>query len=479
MSNRKRRPGALVLMTAWAACGVCLAAPTEQLVTDRPWQAWSPDGGLPAVRAPAPPLTEMPAGPLGLAALTDLALLNHPATREAWAAARAEAAGVGLAQAPFLPELAATVPLDYSRGSRSGGTRSTETNGDAGSRTRFSPAFSLTYVLLDFGARASELEAARYATLAANLSQNRALQDVMLQVEQAYYQFLGAQELIAALRETERNAQASLDAASERRRAGVATVADVYQAETVLAQARLELRRAEGQAAAFRGALANAAALPVDAPFEVALPVQEVPDAETLGGIEGLLATARARRPDLVAAEAQARAGRARIGAAAAQGLPTLELSASVGSSFTGSDFGGNSGNLMLNMRIPLFDGGRSLHLVRQAEARAEQLEAARDRIGRQVELDVWQAYYDARTAHATIDSAGVLLRSASQSLDAARARYQAGVGTLLDVLNAQAAEANARVELIRARLGWYSSLSRLNNAMGTILPSLSGSQRP
>jgi len=59
------------------------------------------------------------------------------------------------------------------------------------------------------------------------------------------------------------------------------------------------------------------------------------------------------------------------------------------------------------------------------------------------------------------------LLRSAGQSREVAQARYQAGVGNLPDLLLAQANEANARMEVIQAEMGWYSSLSQLNNAIG------------
>jgi outer membrane protein len=84
------------------------------------------------------------------------------------------------------------------------------------------------------------------------------------------------------------------------------------------------------------------------------------------------------------------------------------------------------------------------------------------------VELEVWQAYYDLDTSDAAISSARALARSAAQSREVAEARYKAGVGNLPDLLSAFASEANSKMEVIQAEMGWYASLSRLNNAIGS-----------
>ena len=64
-------------------------------------------------------------------------------------------------------------------------------------QTRYGPTLSLSYVLLDFGARAARGDVAQASLLAANLEQNQAIQDVVLAVEQAYYLLLGLEALQA------------------------------------------------------------------------------------------------------------------------------------------------------------------------------------------------------------------------------------------------------------------------------------------
>jgi outer membrane protein len=128
---------------------------------------------------------------------------------------------------------------------------------------------------------------------------------------------------------------------------------------------------------------------------------------------------------------------------------------------------GSSNATIGINLNVPLFGGYRSTNLIRQAQARAELLNATQERIASQIELEVWQAYFDLDTSAASIDSARALFRSANQAREVAQARYQAGVGNLPVLLTAQANEANARMEVIQAEMGWYANLSRLNNAIG------------
>lgn len=429
------------------------AAASAPNVTWQAPSAWLASSPTPAARAPSEPLT--------LAALTDMALLNNPATREAWAAARAQVAAAGVAASAFFPSLDALVSLSRSSGP-----------GSSTSQTRLAPSISLSYVLFDFNARGAAEEGARYAALAANLNQNRTLQDVVLQVEQAYYQYLGADQTAGAAQETLKTAQASVDAARVRRQAGLATLGDIYQAETALAQSQLQAQRAQGDVNKFRGVLTSTVGLPINAGIQLAAPA-ELPVREVRQSVDQYLAKAQMSRPDLAAAEAQVRAARARVDTTVAQGRPQVDLSASIGTVYTRDNTNeGSTRSIGLSVRVPLFDGRRTRYGVEQAQAQAEQSAAARDRVARQIELDVWQAYFDLETATVAVDSARTLLRSANQSREVAQARYRAGVGNLLELLSAQSAEGNARVEVIQSELSWYSSLSRLNNAIGAFSSS-------
>lgn len=434
---------------------------TDRYVSPAPSMRWQSTVPLPEV--PDAPSARLPATdrPLSLPELTELALQNNPKTRAAWYAARAVAAGIGIEKSDDLPQISATVVLQRS-----------EQGGQAGNQiqwqTRYGPAVTLSYLLFDFGAGDSRVKAAEYQALAAALAQNRVLQDVVLEVEQAYYLFLGTEALVRSNELFLKSVRTSLDATQRRREAGLATVADVYRAETQVAQAQLNLTRSQGGLEKARGSLASAVGLPVNAALKIQTFEGEPRIRDITESLRDILGRAKASRPDLVAAEAQARAARAQVDAAAKAGLPTVTLNATSGRTFFRGDRPFTETNILaLNLNIPIFTGFNQTYSVRQAEARAAQAAASRDVLYRQTELEVWQSYYDVQTAAGGVSTTAVQLKAAQQTAEATLARYQAGFGSLLDLITAQVEESNARVQRIQSYLDWFTAVARLNYAIG------------
>lgn len=431
-------------------------------VAPAPDVRWDSPGPLPPVPVPALAEQLRSDGPLSLPELTEFALRNNPRTRQAWFAARAAAAGVGVERASDLPSITANL----------GVTRTRPVSATSGAvspwLTRYGPSVSLSYVLFDFGAGERRIETAEYRLLAANLTQNRVLQEIIFQVEQAYYQLIGLNALVQVNAQTLKNIQTVLDAAQRRRESGLATVADVYRTETQVAQAQLNLTRSRGELEKSRGQLATLVGIPVNGTISVQ-PMSALPQMQEISlSLSNLLEQSKTGRPDLVAAEAQVRAARANAQAAARAGLPTIELTGLAGyTQFHDNRPSANNYTLGLNLRIPLFTGFRDTYVTRQAEAQASQAEAARDTLYRQTQLDVWQAYFDLQTATGAISNTDAQVKSAEQTAQATLARYQAGFGSILDLITAQQDEASARVQRIQSHLDWFTALARLNFSMG------------
>lgn len=413
-----------------------------------------------------------PAGPLGLADVVDLALCNNPQTREAWASARVQAGLVGVAEAPYLPSLNGTLGSSRNR------TRVEDTPDSK--RTLNSASLAASWLLYDFGVREANLESARELLAAAVATQDSTGQSVFLAALQAYFQVHAFQAALSAAQLSEKAAQESLAAAEARYRAGNATPADRLQAQTALSQATLTRIRVAGELRTAHGTLANAIGLDANRALELR-PLGAVtapPDFDR--NVDALIAEARQRRPDLVAAEAQLRAARATVDATKAAHLPSFSLNATPSWQDNGG-FTTNTSSIGVSVSIPLFSGFGQTYKVRSAEAQADLRAAQRDRLQLQVALDVWRSYQSLQTATQSMRTTTDLLASAEQSERVALGRYRAGVGNILDLLSAQSALASARQQRVQSVYDWNVSRATLAQSVGVldsaILPALAGEQ--
>jgi outer membrane protein TolC len=122
-----------------------------------------------------------------------------------------------------------------------------------------------------------------------------------------------------------------------------------------------------------------------------------------------------------------------------------------------------------LGLSIPLFAGFSRAYDQVQAEAQAEAAAARYDALQQQVVFEVYSSYYALQTAARRVRTAADLLASAQQSEEVALGRYRAGVGTVLDLLSAQSALANARAQQVQARWIWQSALAQLAHDTGVL----------
>src|SRR5690349_8942473 len=117
---------------------------TERNVSPAPNTPWEPTAPLPPIPAPATAQEPRADAPLTLAALTEFALRNNPRARQAWFAARAAAAGVGIEQADLLPQVSGLVTAQRVR------PVSATTGVASPWQNRYGPSVSLSYILFDF-----------------------------------------------------------------------------------------------------------------------------------------------------------------------------------------------------------------------------------------------------------------------------------------------------------------------------------------
>lgn len=470
-TNRNLQAISLALVSLVAACGnpprvngAAGASPSPSVPWTPPAGAIKPESVLtPAIVLAVPADLQQRIRELTLVDVVDLALRNNPATRASWAQARAAADLFGSARGQYYPTVNA---LENVSRIRSPATLARP----AGERTEYGPSITLNYLLLDFGGRSGSIESARQSLFAANLSHNATIQNTVLQAQVAYFTYMATSALLAAERAAIAQAQASLNAATQRNTVGLATIADVLQARTALSQELLNLEGIQGNLQAARGSLASALGLPANLPFDLQPVAGAMPVRQIAQSVDSVINDALRNRPDLAAARAQAASAASLVRVARAAELPSLSLGGNGARTWsTPSSFAGPSYTVSLGLSIPIFNGFSHQYDVSAARAQADAIAALADQTRQDVITQVFVSYYALQTAEQRVSTADELLASAQQSAQVAAGRYREGVGSILDLLTAQTALANASAQQVQSRWQWYTSLAQLARDAGVL----------
>src|SRR5258708_470603 len=213
---------------------------------------------------PEPRFSIEPERVYSLAELVDLAEEHNPETRVAWERARAQVAALGGARSELYPTVAAVALSRIDRVECPLGCQFYRQTVKT-----FEWALELYYQIVDFGARAGRIAAARAQLLTANFAFNDTHRKIIYQVAQTYYRLLNASGQEDAARASLTNAQTAQQAAEERLKQGLATLPDVLEARSATAQARYDLQAALGAEEIARGDLATRLGIRPTVPVQV------------------------------------------------------------------------------------------------------------------------------------------------------------------------------------------------------------------
>jgi len=408
------------------------------------------------------------------------ALCHNPKTREAWANIKFQAATLGEKRAAYLPTINASAsygPVEKTTTypglpefNSTLSTRSSDVNG------------SLNWVLYDFGLRAANLEQARQLLNAASAAQDAALQTVFFTTAQHYYAVQAAQGLTLSTKDAERYAQQSFDVADGKYKLGVGTLADRLAAKTALDQATLKRVQAAGDLKTAAGNLAIDMGVRPETPITVPDAFADINDPSFMStAVNQLIDQAVDSHPKVLSALAQVKAAQAQVESVKAQGLPTISLFATDDRSNTpiqevSSQEIVSTRTAGLQITIPLFEGFSRDYKIKEARATVEEKEAELSNVEQQVALETWTSFNDLKTQMTSLDATTSLSQSAHESFDVASGRYKAGVGSLLELLNAQNELANADQQRVLALTRYRTACLRLGASLGQLrLESLHG----
>jgi outer membrane protein TolC len=327
----------------------------------------------------------------------------------------------------------------------------------------FSTALGLRQLLFDSGRTSALIRESRSALTATSATRDQVEQSVVFGARQAYFGVLAAEQVLAAQTQARDLSALHLKVGQARYQEGLAPKADVTKAEVELANAELDLIRAQNGVSLAYATLSNALGLPAMTSLKIAGALEASGEQPVL---EASLAFSYQNRPELRRAEASLQAAHSAITVAASGTRPSLFATASA-NWLDNSSISGSGWTTGVAVSFPLWDGGGTTARVRQAHAEVESAQAAYDNTKQQVGLEVQQAYLNVVEADQRVTTAGKLVAQAEENHRIAQGRYEGGVGPMIDVVDAQTALTAARTSYTQALFDAQVTRARLDLAMG------------
>jgi outer membrane protein TolC len=391
----------------------------------------------------------------------DIAYRNNRQIQAARLTVDRSQTGVGLAQSGQSIQARLRSTLQTQGGPLIIGTQEFNSTSD----TNINGILDISYPILDAGRNQGNIRAAEEQVKFDKLDLLRIEQAIRGQVITAYYDLQEADSSIIINQAAVTDAARSLSDAQLQEKAGVGTKFDILRAQVQLATANQNLTSAQGQQQTARKKIAQLLVVDQSTEFKAADPVRE------LGNwgysLEDSVVLAYKNRPEakqqisLRTISTQQQIVASAANSAQVDLFADYSLSKSLTSNVSASD------NYSAGARFTwsFGDGGAASANANREKVNQEIYENQFTTARNQIRFEVEQAYYSLGTNKKNIATSTQALQQAEESLKLARLRFQAGVGTQTDVIQAQTALATARGNRITAVLNYNRALSNLRTA--------------
>jgi outer membrane protein TolC len=356
-------------------------------------------------------------------------------------------------------------------------TSQSSTSGGADEASEsYSSQASFNMTLYNFGKREGNVQSAREALSAVQQDYATTIQDIMLAVKQAYYVYLGAQELVRVRQDTVRSRELLVRQARGFYEVGTRARIDVARAEANLFSAQADLIATENAVKIAWVTLRNAMGLPRLPEQPVALDSPEVQFSMNLAEARNV---AFDSRTELKSFEAQRRASDQLIATARRGHLPDLIFDANYGRRHVSNETSNGrtlntfplqpTWSVGLSFNIPIFDGFRTTNRVEETLHNYYNLRAQEEDRRQLIALEVEQSYLRVVETQERIKANEAAAKASKENLDLARGRYEVGVGSIIEVTEAETLYTDAQTTYIRTIYEYKIADAQLARAMGDL----------
>lgn len=286
-----------------------------------------------------------------------------------------------------------------------------------------------------------------------------------------YFNMLNATNMKALRQESVDRLQAHLDNVIAQYNVGIVARADVLRSEVELANAKQDYITASNEYDVAEATLNNIIGTPLNTTLKLKDSLQYVPYDNDMAYC---LAYSEQHRPELKQAEYGVDAAEAALVVARSGHMPKVYANASNNWGGNGSDWPGDDDenwSVGVTASMNVFDSGVTWSKIHAAQENLAKAKESQRQIKDNVELEVRTDYLSMREAEKRITTAQVAVASAEEDYHIAVVRYQAGVGTNIDVMDAQEALTQAKTNYYQALYNYNTSKAALNTSMGVGVP--------
>jgi outer membrane protein TolC len=395
----------------------------------------------------------------------EFALAQQPRLKAAGSTVEAARERVWQSTAAYLPQVSANYAANRRKatsGSLTGGGGSFGGPPSARTFNFYSTGLALSQVLFDFGQNLALIHRAKELESSAAADAQTEHDAIVFEVTQAYLGLLAAQRLRVVADETVRQNQQHLDLAQGRYEVGFAPRFDVTQASVQLANAELAQVTARNNVTLGRETLRNAMGMSTPLDFDVVDVLSQPP--VKLGEDEAV-EIAYENRPELVSIAAQQKAQALQIDALTKDYLPKVTGGANY--TWSGSQYPlQDTWNIGAAVNLSVFNGGLTTAQVGEARANLAVLQANAETLRQNVQLEVRQAMANVREGAEAIRVTEKARRQARENVELAEGRYSTGVGSIIELTDAQASLASAEANLVQALANYRVAVATLERAI-------------
>jgi outer membrane protein len=405
---------------------------------------------------------------LTLDAAIDLALKSHPSEAQARANVDVASARVVESQSQYLPQVVGTA--QYQRTTygptRRPGIPSNSTSSWTTTSDYFTFGATASQLIYDFGQTSNRWGSAEASEAAATHSEHAVQVQIITNVRKAYFQARALRDLIDVAAGTVANQEMHLRQIEEEVGAGMRSEIDRVTGQTGLANARVQLISAQNAydlaCATFNQTIGRSTATNYEPGTDEMPPI-----AEEDAPLDQLLESALHDRPELASFAKQRQAQEKIVSAAWGGYGPNLQAQASLAGTGVAID------NLAPNWWVgalltwPIFQGGQTKGQVAEAQATLRSIDAQEDAFRLQVRIDVEQAALGVRAARATLSATSLALENAKRQLQLAESRYAAGMGSVIELSDAQVTQTQTAAQEIGVRFSLAGARAALWGALG------------